>query len=453
MEERIISHKIDNSTPVVVLKTEHYGSLGIIRSLGRLGVPVYGVDANPHAPSFWSRYCAGQFLWDMDNASHEESIHFLLHVKEKIGGTPILIPTSDETSLFVADHAEILAPWFIFPHQSADLVRSLCSKKEMFFLATRLGIPTARTEFPQSRFEVLRYLRTLQFPVMLKGIDGRRLEVRTGKKMVVVHNERELLKRYETMEDAEHPNLMLQEYIPGGDDSVWMFNGYFDERSECLAEFTGKKIHQNPVYVGMTALGVCVWNKAVAGLTKRFMKAINYRGILDIGFRYDWRDGQYKVLDVNPRIGATFRLFVGENGMDVVRALYLDLTGQTVPSSAQREGRKWIVEDKDILSTYHYLREGKLTVKEWFRSMKGIEEAGYFSIDDLRPFLAMVASHLRKMLIRIGKNVGLLTIRKKKGARIKAPQGRHAIGEKKSAFPHGNLSYASQLSDYDREKL
>ena len=72
------------------------------------------------------------------------------------------------------------------------------------------------------------------------------------------------------------------------------------------------------------------------------MKAIGYQGILDIGYRYDRRDGQYKVLDVNPRIGCTFRLFAATNGMDVARALYLDMTGQT---GASRPGCRWTQMD------------------------------------------------------------------------------------------------------------
>ena len=67
--------------------------------------------------------------------------------------------------------------------------------------------------------------------------------------------------------------------------------------------------------------------------TVRFMHELGYRGILDIGYRFDERDGEYKLLDVNPRIGATFRLFVGDDGMDVLRALYLDLTGQEVAAT------------------------------------------------------------------------------------------------------------------------
>lgn len=389
---------IDATTPVVVLKLEHYGALGIVRSLGRLGIPVCGVDGNPYAPAFSSRYCAGKFLWDADHAPQSETFNYLCEVGNKIGRRAILIPTSDETTMFVAEHAEGLREWFIVPYLPADLVHTLCNKEEMFLLAKRLGIATAETIFPRSRTDVLNALEQIAFPLMLKGIDGGRLESRTGKKMVIVHNEQELLEQYDAMEDPESPNLMLQEYIPGGDDSVWMFNGYFDRHSECLFGLTGKKIRQNPVYTGMTSLGICLSNERVFETTKEFMKAIGYQGILDIGYRYDRRDGSYKVLDVNPRIGATFRLFVGQQGMDVVRALYLDLTGQPVFQDALCEGRKWIVEDKDLKSSYQYFRDGTLTIGTWLLSFRGIKEAGYYASDDIAPFIAMCRAHAVRKL-------------------------------------------------------
>ena len=113
------------------------------------------------------------------------------------------------------------------------------------------------------------------------------------------------------------------------------------------------------------------------------MKSIGYRGILDIGYRYDMRDGKYKVLDINPRIGSTFRLFVGENGLDVARAQYLDLTGQSVPSSELVEGRKWFVEDRDLVSSFRYHYEKSLTFKQWLTSYRGVQESAWFAWDDL----------------------------------------------------------------------
>ncbi len=155
---------------------------------------------------------------------------------------------------------------------------------------------------------------------------------------------------------------MLQEYIPGGDDSIWMFNGYFDEKSDCLFGVTGRKIRQSPIHTGVTSLGVCLRNPVVDEMTQGFMKSIGYKGILDIGYRYDARDGKYKVLDVNPRIGSTFRLFVGNNGLDVVRAQYLDLLVNRFLHSAVVEGRKWFVEDRDFVSSVRYRYEKSLSI-------------------------------------------------------------------------------------------
>jgi predicted ATP-grasp superfamily ATP-dependent carboligase len=236
---------------------------------------------------------------------------------------------------------------------------------------------------------------------MLKGIDGQRLWERTGKKMFIVRSKEELLTLYDVAEDFQNPNLMLQEYIPGGDDTVWMFNGYFNAQSDCLVGFTGKKIRQCPVHRGSTSLGVCLRNQIVEETTVRFMKAIGYQGTLDIGYRYDARDDKYKVLDVNPRIGATFRLFVGENGMDVARALYLDLTEQKVSFSPAKEGRKWIVEDLDLVSSYRYYREGSLCFGGWLRSLRGVDEAAFLCYDDVFPIFAMILSRGRELIRRL----------------------------------------------------
>lgn len=378
----------DTSVPVVVLKM-HHGSLGIARSLGRLGVAVYGLTTTRDAWAAVSRYWRACYEWDVENSPPQRSVEYLLALGRRLQPAALLIPVSDRSAMFVAEHADALKERFRFPNLSGGVVGGLTSKKEMYFLARKFGIPTPETEFPQSRQDLVRFLDRARFPVLLKGIDGARLQARTGRTMVIVRSASELLEQYERMEDPASPNLMLQEYIPGGEDSVWMFNGYFNANSRCLLGFTGKKIRQTPVYTGSTSLGIALRNDEVLETTVAFMKAVEYRGILDIGYRYDGRDRKYKVLDVNPRIGSTFRLFVDKNGLDVVRALYRDLTGQAVTPAPAVEGRRWIVEDQDIYSSYRYRRDGKLSLAGWFASLKGIREGAWFAWDDLRPFRLM----------------------------------------------------------------
>jgi predicted ATP-grasp superfamily ATP-dependent carboligase len=139
----------------------------------------------------------------------------------------------------------------------------------------------------------------------------------------------------------------------------------------------------------------------VNGLTRRFMRAIGYRGVLDIGYRYDARDGQYKVLDVNPRIGATFRLFVAPSGLDVARALYLDMTGQPIPPAEHPDGRKWIVEDCDVVSCVRYAIDGKLRFGQWLKSLRGIDEGALWATDDPWPFVGMLAADVRDGVRRV----------------------------------------------------
>lgn len=377
----------DNSTPVVILKSFHHGALGITRSLGRLGVPVYGIDRDARSPMFSSRYCRGKFIWDIERAPAAQSVEFLKGVAAALGGRPILVPTSDPAALFVAAHAADLNSCFLFPNQPPELVHSLCSKESMYYLAKRNGIPTAETVFPRSHSDVLSFLETAQFPLILKLIDGTRTNhtFKTGK--YIVANPQEVLDIYDRVDNLSNPNIMIQEYIPGGEDTIWMFNGYFDEQSDCVVGFTGKKIRQCPVYTGVTSLGVCLSNEIVDQTTRSFMKAIGYQGVLDIGYRYDARDGKYKVLDVNPRIGATFRLFVSEDEMDVARAMYLQLTGQPVRVGTAPEGRKWLVEDFDLVSCFRYCSHGKLRLRDWIASYRGVKETAFFQRSDPLPAL------------------------------------------------------------------
>jgi D-aspartate ligase len=389
------------SVPVVVFGTYQHGGLGIARSLGRLGVVMYGIDRNAWGLGLHSRYYREKFIWDIDNVAPEVNVQCLLKVARKIGKRSILVPTTDEGAILLADYANLLSEWYIFQHLSPQLVRALTNKKEMYFTAKKYGVPTPEAYFPQSRDDVEEYVANITFPIMLKGINGKAAETRSKKRMFLTRTKEELFDLYDRYEDPSHPNFMLQEYIPGGEDSVWMFNGYFNERSECLFGITGKKIRQTPTYTGATSLGVCLKNDIIAETTEYFMKSIGYKGMLDIGYRYDKRDGKYKVLDINPRIGSTFRLFVGNNGLDVARVEYLDLTGQHVPSSQIMVGRRWLVEDKDINSSIRYHHDKNLTFTQWAKSFRGVQETAWFALDDLFPFFVMCTSSSRAFLARL----------------------------------------------------
>ena len=216
----------------------------------------------------------------------------------------MLIATSDIGVMFLAEHADRLADRFIFPKQDATLVRSLANKKTMYHLARNWNVPAPETSFPQSRSDVLEYLSRSS-----SGGNQTDLQSSSGSSscgVSIARTESELLERYDAVEDPSEPNVILQEYVPGGDEATWVLNGYFDTQGVCRMAFTGRKIRNFPAYFGQASCGVCLKNNEVEQTTIRFMTAIGYKGGLDLGYRYDARDGRYKIFDINPRLARCF---------------------------------------------------------------------------------------------------------------------------------------------------
>ena len=123
---------IDTSTPAVVLKFDpnvmHHGGLGVIRSLGRIGVPVYGVHEGLWAPAASSRYLAGRFFWQPSPEDTDRVLTGLLRLAEHIGQPSVLLTTDDAGAIFLAEHGRDLRDRFLFPDPPEDLPRRLAGK-------------------------------------------------------------------------------------------------------------------------------------------------------------------------------------------------------------------------------------------------------------------------------------------------------------------------------------
>ena len=161
----------ETGTPVVVLKVGHYplhhGGLGAIRTLGRVGVPVYGVHEDRLAPAAASRYLAGKFIWGTDGESIERFLQGMTELGRRLGRPAILVPTDDLAAILLAEHAAALEEWFEFPRPPAALPRTVASKWGLYQLCKRLGVPCAEAVIPQSRAVVEAFLERTTFPVVV----------------------------------------------------------------------------------------------------------------------------------------------------------------------------------------------------------------------------------------------------------------------------------------------
>lgn len=383
---------MNTARPVLMFRLWYHGGIGAVRSLGRLGVPVHAVHDDARVPAARSRYLREVLQWDFDGTPSAESVEFLLEAGRRIGGSPILLVADDPAQRFVSEHADALDEVFTFPRQPAELNQRLYSKRGMYELCLEHGVATPLASFPQSRDEAREALERATFPLVLKPIDVVRFRRRNNVAMYIAPDRVDALAAYDRLEDPATPNVMLQEYIPGPSSSVWVFTGYFDSRSDLVFGAGGTKVRQYPIRTGTTCYGVVKSNPEMEAVTARFVKALGYSGVFDCGYRYDAADDRYKLLDVNPRLGLNFRQCVGRNGMDVARALYLDLTDQPVPSDIPAEGRVWWVENLDIAAALNAGVARELSPRRWAGSLRRVNEPAWFARDDLAPFRAMCAN-------------------------------------------------------------
>jgi D-aspartate ligase len=387
------SAAFDTSMPVLVVKVSsnplHHGRLGIARSMGRVGVPVFGVYEDRFAPGGMSKYVRGKFVWENDGASADEFLAGMSEIAAYLKRPSILVPTDDYGAILIAEHREALSDAFVFPVQPRDLPRTVASKAGLYELCRQLHVPCPQAVFPTTRAEVDEFLSRAVFPVAVKTTDPWNLHRNAAlKSTMIVDSAESLLEIYDHAADASGLRLMFQEYIPRDQGEDWFFHGYCDARSDCLVAFTGVKVRSFPAYAGPTTLGRSVENPALRRQAEQLFQALEYRGIMDLDYRFDRRDGEYKLLDFNPRIGAQFRLFENEAGIDVIRALHLDLTGRTVPRSPMKL-RCFMAEYHDVLAGLSYHRAEHLTFRGWLRSLRCVEERAWLDADDPWPSIVM----------------------------------------------------------------
>jgi len=387
-----MGQQMDVSTPAVVLKFDpnimHHGGLGVIRSLGRAGVPVFGVHEDRLAPAAGSRYLNGRFFWQPDAADADRVLAGLSRLAEVIGRPAVLITTDDAGSIFLAEHAAELAGSFLFPQPPPDLPRRLAGKFSLHEVCQELGVASPQAAEPESLAAAREFAASAGYPVIAKLTTPWKAP-KGLRSTQIAAGEAELTRVYEACARAG-AGLMLQEFVPGGRGHDWFFHGYCDADSECRPAFTGVKERSYPAGAGITSFGKAVPNQELREQVVKMLARLGYRGTLDLDIRLDARDGRYHLLDFNPRLGAQFRLFADAAGTDVATAAYLDLTGQPVPVADQVE-RSFVVENYDPISAVSRIRAGELRLRPWLASVRAADEWAWYAPDDLRPFGLMCA--------------------------------------------------------------
>jgi predicted ATP-grasp superfamily ATP-dependent carboligase len=392
----------DTRVPALLLRLDpnpfHHGTLGAARSLGRAGIEVHAVVESLHSPVVFSRH-----LHRAHRAPEDTNLRSVLRtlrqIADQIGRPAVLIPMDDLGAIAAAQLAEQLADLYLLPRQPHTLPEQVADKVELAKICARLGIPHPVTVLPESACHASAIARDLGLPVVAKWSRPWLLPRASGlRSALLVRSPQEAGELYGQFERAGS-RLLLQSYLPESPSGDWFFHGYAADTGLCPVGGAGRKERAWPVGAGLTAAGRWVPNPEVERIAGRLVTALGYRGIFDLDFRLHPRTGTYHLLDFNPRPGAQFRLFTDPQGLDVVRALHLDLTGRPVPPYAATPGRVFVVEHYWLLSSLASLSAKRPRRTGGEGRVSGVETA-WFAADDPLPFLAMAAAWLRRGVVK-----------------------------------------------------
>ncbi len=380
--------ELDRSVALLMMRIGryplHHGTVGAIRSLGRLGVPVYAVVEDHITPAACSRYLTGRFRWPTSGREErEELVQGLLRMGGAIGGRPILAATDEEAAILIAEQAARLGECFVLPAVDPGLPRRLATKYDLYSLCLEHGIPAPVSLRPRSGDEVIEFAGELGYPVVVKNdAPWLRITRPAVPSTAIVDDPSEL--RHLVDSWAAMPTVMLQEYLPRDRATDWIAHAYFGVEPERDVVFTGRKLRSWPARAGVTTCAYTACNSEVASLTRELCGKVGFRGICDLDWRFDARVREYKLVDFNPRLGAQFRLFERSDGVDVIRAMHLDLTGRALGPGRQVDGRLYVVENLDVPAHIAYWRAGE---REHAPSHCRRRELAWWTSDDPLPAL------------------------------------------------------------------
>ncbi|MEW1721505.1 ATP-grasp domain-containing protein [Streptomyces sp. NPDC093109] len=362
----------DTRVPAVLLRLDrnpfHHGTLGAVRSLGRAGIEVHAVIESARSPVGRSRYLHRAHLRpgrepDLTPApdptpapaptpapDFDGTARLLLGIADGLSGPAVLVPMDDLSAIAVARLRGRLAGRYLLPEQPSGLPERVADKAELAGICRELDIPHPRTVVPGCAAEAAAAAWSLGLPVVAKWSRPWLLPEDTGLRSTqLVRSPQEARELYGRAAEAGS-GLLLQEFLAPGPGLDWFFHGYSGGPDRRFVGAAGRKDRAWPVGAGLTAVGRWLPNPEVERTARQLVAALGYRGILDLDFRRDAASGAYHLLDFNPRPGAQFRLFTDRAGVDVVRALHLDLTGRTVPAQEAAHGRTFVVENYALLS-------------------------------------------------------------------------------------------------------
>jgi predicted ATP-grasp superfamily ATP-dependent carboligase len=379
---------VEGPEPVgaIIIGGEHPG-LGIARSLGSRGVPICIID-DQHSVSQFSRY-VNQVVRVKDLLNEQDTVESVIEIGQRYGLRGwVLFPTRDETVAAFSRHRDRLSEFFRVTTPPWDTVRWAWDKKNTYDLAAELGIPVPQTYHPRTEGELAELYDRL--PLAIKPAVKENFFYATGVKAWRAESPEQLDDLFRKATRLIRPEeILIQEIIPGSGRQQYSYCAFFRD-GKAQSTLVARRMRQHPREFGRAATYVeTVELPEVEELSERFLKAIKYYGLVEVEFKQDPRDGEFKLLDVNARTWG-FHSIGAPAGVDFPYMLYADQVGGSFERCRARAGVGWLRAITDVPTVALDFWSGDLDMHSYWKSLRNTRTESVFCLRDPLPSVAEV---------------------------------------------------------------
>lgn len=377
---------------VIVFGKDRYNTLGLMRSLGRKGIPVFLLlkHSSPFSYCSLSKYATR--VKQVNTV--EEGIHYLVNdYKVPVGEKIIVIPTSDSVASELDFHFDALSTKYIFPNAgSAGALTAIMDKALMTSIAKESGLSTPIT-IEYTCGDALP--KNIPFPCLIKpakSIEGSKSQIKICKNLNDIEAAVSTLSKghhilIQQLINKEYDLLLLGCRCSNG--KVFLSGVFKKERWISVGEDGS---------FGLITTDYSKWFER--GVIERFLNNLNYVGPFSIECGVE--KGTPYFYEINLRNDGTSHYF-DLTGFCAPYAWVMECTGIKVDYSGKGE-YYFIDEFEDFVN----VASRNCTFTEWRRDKKRASVFKYKCSDDRKPMLVvypyMVARTMKSIVKTIKKS-------------------------------------------------
>lgn len=286
--------------------------------------------------------------------------------------TLILLSCAEWYTDLIVNNKKILEKDFYLPFMDKK-TKDLLEDKESFYNVCEkynLDYPSTYIITKENKENIN---LPFDFPVALKpsnSTEYSKVEFEGKEKSYKINSQERLIDVVNSIFNSGYDkHIVVQDFIPGLDDTMWVLNCYSDKNGKVKMMCLGRCIleEHTPYGIGNYKAIISDENNEIYERIKNFLEDIKYVGFSNFDLKYDYRDKKYKLFEINIRQGRS-SYFTTAAGLNLSKFIIEDISNENKDIVYNTNKHLWLAVPISVLKKYvlnkDILKEALKLIKE-----------------------------------------------------------------------------------------